>query len=364
MPRVSFGPTVRDRAECLLRHFLRTFHTQLHRDPQAADLNVYPAFWASQSERHNKLEVKTTLDALNQWVQQDPVSEKCRAIIRPGKLGRAEIQEALSRLQDIGILKRHPLTTRPITWHFTLILPRTPISEESIAYFHQSWPKGQPLGTIPPAVSKLLGRTADIDSLLTRYHQGDRLILLYGPSGQGKSSLARQVLTLVSPAHALEMVFSQDPTLSFPLQDWLSSHLMAFQLQPSTHWTLLLDQWRHLLNTQSISILVDGFDKALTPTGQIQDPHWLDWLKVLSHPRNLSLSLLTSQQVIEESTVTTKIYHLAGLTLTDWHTYFQQCGIHPPAHWEALHAQHQGNPKVMRQMANTLRQPDIHKRKK
>lgn len=131
MPRATFGLQVKTRALRLFEALLTFASDNLHQDHQDIKFK-----WFEENSPHPKLLIDTKLRFLEQLTQQDQY---------PGKLSKAQIKEALKRMEDyLGILADNRLKDRGSEdWRFTLTLWTNKLTT-NLQKFDQEWESRQP----------------------------------------------------------------------------------------------------------------------------------------------------------------------------------------------------------------------------
>jgi len=157
MPRPTYGPKVKERAETLLRTLLLHATGEI----EGSESLGVKCKWEPKSSTASELVVETTLRAL---------AALCAKALNGKSLTKAQIREALNRMEDfLGILKDHRVNNKGSEdWHFTLTL-WSPHIHENVKQFGQTWeanrsPKSKQYGSTPPSFDEECPDSAVPDS--------------------------------------------------------------------------------------------------------------------------------------------------------------------------------------------------------
>ena len=139
------------------------------------------------------------------------------------------------------------------------------------------------------------------------------------------------------------------------VEEWLTQE---FQEEPGRNLGVTLARLKRHLQNQRVGILIDNLEPALDRNGVfIADCRdYSELLRILTSPRNQSLTLLTSRDRLCESSLSVEHYRLAGLSIAAWQEYFALQNI--PVESELLskiHTIYGGNAKAMQLITGQIR---------
>lgn len=234
-------------------------------------------------------------------------------------------------------LSAEPLPGTTPQSHLTATVT-TPISPAANQPAGEDWPE-------------LLGRQSAIADLNTYCQQGQRLVVIQGEGGVGKTTLAQRWLHQQGFERVLELLMAKETADIIPVErvveEWLKQD---FGIEPGREFGVTLGRLKRQLQNHRVGILIDNLEPALDNHGRFVEQHqrYRELLRILSDPRSQTMTLLTSRDRLCEPGITAFHYRLPSLSLTAWCQYFQQRGITAePASLQELHRAYGGNAKAM-----------------
>ena len=174
-----------------------------------------------------------------------------------------------------------------------------------------------------------VGREGAIEDLNTLVSEGAKVIGIYGKGGVGKTTLAQRYFDIQGiPVRTLLISLKTEDIT--PVEDWIRYWLRHdFHEEPSSQFGIMLDQLKCKLQAHKIGVLVDNLEPALDAKGKFITAHerYVDLLRVLADPSVRSITLITSRDRLNESSVNVQPYELPGLDEQAWQEFFENHDI-------------------------------------
>lgn len=215
-------------------------------------------------------------------------------------------------------------------------------------------------GNTVEADSNFVGRESAINSLNTLVRQGNRIILIQGDGGQGKTTLARKYFDTQGFDFYLELWMATETQNITPVESVVEEWLKRdFNEEPGREFGINLERLKRKLRSenQRIGVLIDNLETALDRNGKFIEPHrrYLDLLRVLADSTVRSVTLITSREQLYESSVGLERYPLGGLDERAWREFFgnRQLNSESPAIAEICRA-YGGNAKAMKILSGAI----------
>lgn len=360
MPRTSWGNTFLRQVGFVLETIL---WVEVEFEPEQQSLNAwlseihpYPALPNS-----TEIEVRTTLVELLAYLREyGKYTGQFNQLFVPGpasdltirKRNLERLRSVLYRMTELGYFKRLQGSKKE-ECHFFLILPGlgdiTDYQHWLRTQLPKDWAEQKRAGQrkpLNPLVNPIIGRRKEIKALKDYFYSSVRLVVLYGLPGVGKTALANQTLAELGFSKIYRLTACPNPYL----HDWLKS-----QVGTSGQ---LLDKWKAHLQQHKAALVIEGFQACLDAQGYIR-PDCRAWFEFLDAQRWAEgwLTIITCNQLIAESKITSRAVFLGGLTVDDWRTDWnlRQIQVFDPT-LEAIHRAYGGHPKPMRILGNLISQ--------
>jgi tetratricopeptide (TPR) repeat protein len=205
-----------------------------------------------------------------------------------------------------------------------------------------------------------LGRDRVIENL-NALAKANRVIVVYGVGGQGKTTVAQkylqelesneyQVIELYMPIDATNI-----PSAKSVLDEWFNRD---FHEMSSSQFTVTLDRLRRILKEQKIAILVDNIESLLDENGKFIPEHtqYLELFSVLSDHATQSITIVTSRcRLLESRLRSVYNYAIPPLSQTDWQDYFTYNNVlFDEKSLAEMHSKLGGNAKAMTSLCGEI----------
>jgi hypothetical protein len=177
-----------------------------------------------------------------------------------------------------------------------------------------------------------VGRDRQIAELHTLVSRGEKVILIQGEGGVGKTRLARKYFKSQKFNFVLELWMATEIQNLTPVEsvveEWLRRY---FNEEPGGNFGISLERLRRKLREQTskIGVFIDNLETALDKNGKILESRrpYVELLRVLADSDVHSVTLVTSRERLRESTVEVHLYALEGLDDEAWRQFFSSCHI-------------------------------------
>ncbi|MBF2029801.1 MAG: tetratricopeptide repeat protein [Oscillatoriales cyanobacterium C42_A2020_001] len=207
-----------------------------------------------------------------------------------------------------------------------------------------------------------IGREGAIAHLNEKIAQGNRIILIQGEGGRGKTTLARKYFKTQGFDCCLELWMAAErrniTLVESVVEEWLRRD---FNEEPGRDFGINLERLKRKLRDehQRVGILIDNLESALDKHGKFIEEHrpYVDLLRALSDSSVRSVTLITSRERLCESSVSVERYLLEGLDEQAWRQFFKNRGLdsESPA-IAAMCTAYGGNAKAMKLFSGVILQ--------
>ncbi|OKH17126.1 LuxR C-terminal-related transcriptional regulator [[Limnothrix rosea] IAM M-220] len=169
-----------------------------------------------------------------------------------------------------------------------------------------------------------VGREEAIAELDRLRKQGSKLVQIVAAGGQGKTTLARKYLYSRFD-HVIEFAIAKETKDIASVQSLLEEKLRQIGKEPGRELMVSLERFKQHLQSKKIGILIDNLEPALDATGKFIGEYrsYVELLRTLNHCSLKSYSIITSRELLNESSISSDVYKLKGLKLEAWQKYFE-----------------------------------------
>jgi tetratricopeptide (TPR) repeat protein len=195
-----------------------------------------------------------------------------------------------------------------------------------------------------------VGRQQAIANLQNLVAHGNKIIVLQGEGGIGKTTLAQKFLAQQNFPLNLEVLMAKETTnivtVASVVEEWLQRDLNE---NSGKEFGVTLSRFKRCLEQSPVGILIDNLEPALDRNGRLISHHrdYLELLRILGDAKVQSTTIITSRDRLCEADLNLEHYRLSGLDLVAWQEYFQEAQINCGGVLTQIHRTYGGNAKAM-----------------
>jgi hypothetical protein len=213
-----------------------------------------------------------------------------------------------------------------------------------------------PIDASPVPKHNCWGRSREMAQLGQLRQQGQRLVVVQGSTGVGKTTLAQAFFQDAGFEIVLELLIAKSPehiiNADRIVDEWLQQD---FAIEPGPEFGVSLARLKRQLEQRRVGILIDNLESALDNQGQLisSQRHYVELFRVLADARVQGMTLMTSRDRLCEMEINLNHYRLTGLNQETWQQYLIQRGITAEFTLvQAIWQQYQGNTKALSMIAH------------
>ncbi|MBE9046188.1 ATP-binding protein [Pleurocapsales cyanobacterium LEGE 10410] len=199
--------------------------------------------------------------------------------------------------------------------------------------------------------TNFFGRQQAIATLQNLASRGNKIIVLQGEGGVGKTTLARHFLAQQGFELILEVLMAKETAnivaVASVVEEWLQRDLNE---DSGKEFGVTLARFKRYLEQHRVGILIDNLEPALDNDGRFITSHrdYVELLRILASPQVRSTTIVTSRDRLCEAEIDLTHYRLSGLDLAAWQGYFDAHQIETkPTTLAPIHQTYGGNAKAM-----------------
>ena len=194
-----------------------------------------------------------------------------------------------------------------------------------------------------------VGRSKEFKELDSYISKGDKVIVVYSPSGIGKSTLCRQYIKDNFDDCIEFSNLGRKPNLT-TVEELIEEKLGELGGTVGRTFDSSLYELKRLLRDKRYGVLFDNMETVIDESGCFISSHsrYADLIDFFNEPDVKSIAFITSRKLPNDGRLTFRGYELNGLSLNDWRLFFEASGIRDTEEQvEVLHASYDGNAKAM-----------------
>ena len=203
-----------------------------------------------------------------------------------------------------------------------------------------------------------VGRQEAIATLQNLVDRGNKIIVLQGKGGVGKTTLAQQFLADSGFEITLEVLMAKETSnvvsAAAVVEEWLQRDLNQ---DAGKEFGVTLARLKRYLEQHRVGILIDNLEPALDRDGRFVavNRNYIELLRILADSKVQSVTIITSRDRMSEAEVDLTHYRLPGLDFQAWQQYFTAHQIEHDS-IKQIHHTYGGNAKAMGIICGIIRE--------
>ena len=207
--------------------------------------------------------------------------------------------------------------------------------------------------------TNFIGRQQAIANLQNLVSLGNKIIVLQGEGGVGKTTLGQQFLSQQGFDLTLEVLMAKETanivSVAAVVEEWLQRDLNE---DSGKEFGVTLARLKRCLEQRRVGILIDNLEPALDQDGRLipSQRDYIELLRILGDSKVQSTTIITSRDRLCEAEINLEHYRLSGLDVAAWQRYFAARYIESNPVISQIHQTYGGNAKAMAMLGGIIQE--------